>query len=331
MGIKITIPAPSDASGTGLGKFSPFTNPRNSLYAAWALGTGYPGGNPLTDLSSNGRDLTLALGSVGTDYLSGNASNYLDWPFTTADLGAVNDEFTIVCLSRILDANGGALASSGAGLPSASLTIPADANVAAANRDASLTATGQVGSVNKVGGVTVTNGGTGYADTFPVTFSGGTGSGVTATAFAELGVIQRIYVTQPGASYTAGSPPNVDLSLGGGSGGAATAVLGRAPDAATRWKMRAGIWTKTSGKAYVSWGDPSTNPPVTNTASKATGTLGSSGTVHIGYLNHATTLNGQVEIMHMACYTRALTDLELASVQRNLANIYGPYGELDWS
>ncbi len=72
-------------------------------------------------------------------------------------------------------------------------------------------------------GVGVTDGGSGYSDSFAVTFSGGGGSGAAATATATSGVIQSITLTNFGTGYT--SAPTPVLSAGGGSSGTATAGI----------------------------------------------------------------------------------------------------------
>lgn len=67
----------------------------------------------------------------------------------------------------------------------------------------------------------LTAAGTGYADVFAVTFSGGSPStAATGIAFAAGGLIYAFHITNPGAGY--GSTPSVVLSAGGGSGGTAT-------------------------------------------------------------------------------------------------------------
>ena len=74
---------------------------------------------------------------------------------------------------------------------------------------------------NGVQSVAVTVGGTGYADSFPVTFTGGAGSGAAGVATAAAGVLQSVDVTEPGTGYT--SAPTADLSAGNGNG--ATTVV----------------------------------------------------------------------------------------------------------
>lgn len=72
-------------------------------------------------------------------------------------------------------------------------------------------------------GIDITAGGTGYAASFAVTFTGGSGSGAAATAYSLNGVITNIVITNAGTGYT--SAPTSVLTAGGGTGGAATALL----------------------------------------------------------------------------------------------------------
>ncbi|MBV9574592.1 MAG: hypothetical protein JOY93_11105, partial [Acidobacteriales bacterium] len=80
------------------------------------------------------------------------------------------------------------------------------------------TAAGPVVSVN------VINGGANYTSAPTVTFSGGGGSGATATAVTNsAGAVTAINIVTGGSGYI--SPPTVILSGGGGTGASATAVL----------------------------------------------------------------------------------------------------------
>jgi hypothetical protein len=77
-----------------------------------------------------------------------------------------------------------------------------------------------------VGSVTMTSGGSGYFSSFPVTFTGGGGSGAAGTASVNLltHAVTGVTITSPGSGYT--SAPTPDFSAGGGSGAAGTASLG---------------------------------------------------------------------------------------------------------
>jgi hypothetical protein len=75
--------------------------------------------------------------------------------------------------------------------------------------NAAISGTGQINRI------TVTNGGTGYTAPPRVTISGGGGSGATATATINLGVVTNITITNGGAGYT--SDPIVTISSGGGA------------------------------------------------------------------------------------------------------------------
>lgn len=67
--------------------------------------------------------------------------------------------------------------------------------------------------------------GTGYSGPFTATFSGGGGSGATATLGASVtgGAVSSVMVTAGGSGYT--SAPAVNLAGGGGSGGSASATV----------------------------------------------------------------------------------------------------------
>ena len=75
----------------------------------------------------------------------------------------------------------------------------------------------------QVGSVTVTNSGSAYTSAPDVTFTGGEGSGATATAVLSGTTVGSITVTDPGSGYT--SVPAVDFTGGGGSGAEADASL----------------------------------------------------------------------------------------------------------
>lgn len=74
-----------------------------------------------------------------------------------------------------------------------------------------------------VASVSVGTPGTGYATAPTIGFTGGGGTGATATATVDGGAITAITVTNPGSGYT--SAPTVTITGGGGTGGAATATL----------------------------------------------------------------------------------------------------------
>ena len=82
-------------------------------------------------------------------------------------------------------------------------------------------------AVNYISGFTLTAAGSGYTSTPTVSFSGGGGSGLVATATVASNVVTGIYSTVSGFGYT--SAPTVSFSGGGGSGAAATATITTAP------------------------------------------------------------------------------------------------------
>jgi hypothetical protein len=74
--------------------------------------------------------------------------------------------------------------------------------------------------------IAVTAGGTGYTTAPPITFTGGGGSGMAATATVSGGVVTGITLTNPGQGYT--SAPVVNIG-GPGTGAHATATMQIAP------------------------------------------------------------------------------------------------------
>jgi hypothetical protein len=73
-----------------------------------------------------------------------------------------------------------------------------------------------------ISSVTITDGGTGYAASGTVTFTGGGGTGATGTYTSTDGVIDAITITNGGSAYT--SAPTVSFS-GAGSGATGTAIV----------------------------------------------------------------------------------------------------------
>ena len=74
-----------------------------------------------------------------------------------------------------------------------------------------------------VAGIKVVSGGSGYTSAPAVGFTGGGGSGATATATVSGGVVTTITVTSGGTGYT--SVPTITLTGGGGTGASATALM----------------------------------------------------------------------------------------------------------
>ncbi len=60
-----------------------------------------------------------------------------------------------------------------------------------------------------VQGVTLTSGGSGYGSTPTVSFTGGVGTGVSATAIVQGGVVTGVTITNGGSGYNAANPPAV--------------------------------------------------------------------------------------------------------------------------
>jgi hypothetical protein len=103
------------------------------------------------------------------------------------------------------------------------------------DNNAGLTANGGVAYVN------VTTGGTGYSNSFSVTFTGGGGTGAAGTAKAVNGIIISVTMTNPGSGYT--SAPTPVFTAGGGSSGAGTSYLMAGPSQGTAIAVYAGrVW-----------------------------------------------------------------------------------------
>ena len=71
--------------------------------------------------------------------------------------------------------------------------------------------------------ITVTNGGSNYTSAPTVSFSGGAGSNLTATATIASGAVTAVTINNNGQNYT--SAPTVSFTGGGGSSAAATAAI----------------------------------------------------------------------------------------------------------
>ena len=77
-----------------------------------------------------------------------------------------------------------------------------------------------------IGGVNVTNGGSGYSAATEVSIVGGGGSGAAAYASISAGVIQNIFMSNWGTGYSSLSPPTIMITdTGGGTGAAATPII----------------------------------------------------------------------------------------------------------
>lgn len=74
-----------------------------------------------------------------------------------------------------------------------------------------------------IGGVEVTNPGSGYTSAPTVSFTGGGGTGAAAQAIIAGGAIQNIFMTNWGTGYS--TVPTLHLSGGGGTGGAGIPTL----------------------------------------------------------------------------------------------------------
>lgn len=74
--------------------------------------------------------------------------------------------------------------------------------------------------------ITITDGGSGYITAPTIGFTGGSGSGATATAVVENGIVTNIYMTNGGSGWLVGESVTVTITpTSGGSGATATVHL----------------------------------------------------------------------------------------------------------
>jgi len=85
---------------------------------------------------------------------------------------------------------------------------------------------------SKVDDIAVSAGGSGYTSAPTVTFTGGAGSGATATAVVSGGEVTSVTVTAGGTNYT--SAPTIGFTGGGGSSAAASASMKEGGDMLAR-------------------------------------------------------------------------------------------------
>lgn len=315
----------ADFSSSPLGKYKPFLSPRDSLYAAWLLGTDY-GGNPLNDVSLNGRNLTLTGGEVGAKSFQASPLAYAVAGFHTAAAASANNELTLWAVAKSSLAQSNTLIGDGASERGVSVTANTDSMAAIYSKDAagSLYPT-QIGAVNRVGFFTVTAGGAGYTKNFPVVTTGGGGSTqATGTAIVSGGAVVRIELNVVGRNFT--SAPTVSLASGDGTGATATATLGVDPDRANRYEFAAGSFTLTTQTAYRRWGNRLSGQTELTTG-KVMASLGAiAQNLHLGFgtaTGGNSFLNSAPEIVAAGVHSRALTtselDAQFLQVQRVLA------------
>ena len=103
-----------------------------------------------------------------------------------------------------------------------------------------------------VDSISVTNGGSGYTSAPSVSFSGGEGSGASATATISGGAVTSVTVTSGGSGYT--SAPSVSFSGGGGSG--ATVDVSLNTDIDDKYKE---LINPSAATAEVDWSTPIDN------------------------------------------------------------------------
>jgi len=95
-----------------------------------------------------------------------------------------------------------------------------------------------------LGGLTLTNGGAGYTSAPTVSFSGGGGTGATATTTLAPAAVASLALTNGGSGYTSAPAVTITSADGSGSGAAATAAL--AP------RSVASVTVTNGGKGYNS-------------------------------------------------------------------------------
>ncbi len=318
----------ADFSDVGIGKSTPFTDIRDSLYAAYLLGTDYTD-NPLQDLSYNGRDITLSGGACGAKSLHASSAAYGITPFSEADILGVNGAATYIAIAKASVTEAHLLVSPGTdNFPLTALVAPLANPINVTNRDSANTGSLTFGASNGLATANVSNGGSGYANVFPVTFGAVAGSGATGMAFATGGVVQRVHMTTPGSAYTSGAA-TIDFSAGGGTGAAGTAATGQDNARATRYEMYAGTFTATSQSLYRGWGSPANYPAQIQSGSKGTnGTFGNSRNLHFGYGNGSSTgfTASNPELVAVRLHTKVLTNTELDAVRVEMTALLAPYG-----
>jgi hypothetical protein len=104
--------------------------------------------------------------------------------------------------------------------------------------------------------VQVTNGGSGYTSIPTVSFTGGSGSGATATATVLSGAVVGVTVTEGGLGYT--TAPSVVFTGGGGSGAVGASVLQETSNSAGGVLPRhnvACMWGDTLLLGDIEWSD----------------------------------------------------------------------------
>lgn len=310
----------TDCSGMDIGKATPFLNIRDSLIGAYMFGTDYTP-NPLKDLSYNGNDLTNTGVTFGATSFIASATAYLQTPFDEDDFLAVHGEGTYVLLAKLNSAKMAYAMGAGSLNPATNIQLNNNRAMTAINRSGAgvLASAATVG----VGSVAVTNGGTGYANSFTVTGTGGSGQGFIGLATAVAGVIQSIAVVHPGWGYS--TAPTLVLTAGGGSSGAGTATLGADTTRTTAYSMFAGAFGSTTSAAYRGKGKSADWAAQVATASRAGTGFGNTGKVRIGY-GSGSDADATPEVCGALIFNRLLSNVELDSLRDNIVDVYAGYG-----
>ena len=108
--------------------------------------------------------------------------------------------------------------------------------------------TAQATAVMGLGDIAVTNGGSGYSANFPVTITGGGGTGATGTAIVRNGQVVRVSIDNPGTGYT--GPATISFTQGSGTGavaGSKLKIISLAPTSGGTGYVQAPIVSITGG------------------------------------------------------------------------------------
>ena len=141
----------------------------------------------------------------------------------------------------------------------------------------------------------VINGGSGYTSAPTVSFTGGGGTGATATAVVSRGKVVSVHITAGGSNYT--STPTISFTGGGGSGATASIPAGMLPTATAiidpALGMITGFTVTNPGYGYLT-----TFPGVTLTGGNGTGAAGATSRHGIYNLIYAWFLPAATNAIH---------------------------------
>ena len=161
---------------------------------------------------------------------------------------------------------------------------------------------------NIVTGVVMKTGGTNYTTAPVVTFSGGGGTGATATATVSGGAVTAVTVTNAGSGYA--NYPSVSFTGGGGSGATAAATVPTPTALGFSFALPSGWALVSTGGASV----PQMAPPVGTTASLeyAYNSFPAQAATFTVTVSYPAGLVGNQTISSFAIYRSPLTNLAVA-------------------